>query len=69
MLRDVEPAVVTFALQTLNIILASEGGVVINRAMARYFLGRLPAYPEQEACFLLDYLRQAEAVTRNNVAR
>ena len=64
MLRDTEPAVVTFALQTLNIILTAEGGVVINRAMARHFLGRLSAYPEQEACFMLDYLRQATAVTR-----
>jgi hypothetical protein len=63
MLRDTEPIVVTFALQTLNVILAAEGGVVINRPMARHFLGRLAAYPDQEACFMLDYLRQSPAVT------
>ena len=58
MLRDTEPAVVTFALQTLNVVLAAEGGVVINRAMGRHFLARLPTLPHQEACFMLDYLRQ-----------
>lgn len=33
MLRDPEPTVVTFSIQTLNIVLAEEGGVVINQNM------------------------------------
>jgi hypothetical protein len=32
--------------------------------MAHYFLGRLPGFPEQEACFVLDYLRQAPILTK-----
>ena len=41
MVRDQEPFVMTFALQTINVILANEGGVVINSAMANYLLSRL----------------------------
>ena len=56
MLRDHEPTVVTFAIQTLNIVLAQEGGVVINNNMVKYFLPRIGDYKEKELCFLLDFL-------------
>ena len=55
MLRDPEPTVVTFSLQTLNIVLAAEGGVRVNRKMVRYFLTRLAGYREKEFCFLMDW--------------
>ena len=41
MVRDQEPFVMTFALQTINVILAREGGVVINSSMVNYLLSRL----------------------------
>ena len=56
MLRDPEPTVVTFSIQTLNIVLAQEGGVVINNNMLKYFLPRIGDYKEKELCFLLDFL-------------
>jgi hypothetical protein len=40
MVRDPDPSVMTFSLQTINVILANEGGVVINSAMAQYLLSR-----------------------------
>ena len=44
MLRDTEPSVVTFSLQTLNVILANEGGVKVNKKMVRYFLTKIVNY-------------------------
>ena len=38
--RDTDPNVLTFAMQTLNIILENEGGIVINQNMAAYLLQR-----------------------------
>ena len=38
--RDTDPNVLTFAMQTLNIMLESEGGIVINSNMAFYLLQR-----------------------------
>ena len=38
--RDTDPNVLTFAMQTLNIILEGEGGIVINQNMATYLLQR-----------------------------
>ena len=38
--RDTEPTVMTFSMQTLNIILEGEGGIVINQNMASYLLHR-----------------------------
>jgi hypothetical protein len=55
-LRDPEPSVVTFSIQTLNTVLAEEGGIVINGNMVKYFLSRLGDYRERELCFLLDCL-------------
>ena len=40
MVRDPDPTVMTFALQTINVILENEGGVVINTNMANYLLSR-----------------------------
>ena len=56
MLRDTEPSVVTFSLQTLNVILADEGGVKVNKKMVRYFLTKIVNYREKEFCFLIDFL-------------
>ena len=56
MLRDPEPTVVSFTLQTLNVILEKEGGVKINRKMARYLLSRVVHYREKEFCFVVDFL-------------
>ena len=38
--RDTDPNVLTFAMQTINIILEDEGGIVINANMASYLLQR-----------------------------
>ena len=40
-LQDPDPSVLTFTLQTLNVILESEGGVVINDNMAKYLVRRI----------------------------
>jgi len=56
MLRDPEPTVVTFSIQTLNVVLAEEGGIVINSNMVKYFLSRIEDYKEKELCFLLGCL-------------
>ena len=55
-LRDPDPTVVTFTLQTLNIVLEQEGGVRVNRKMARYLLSKIVHYGEKEFCFVLDFL-------------
>ena len=44
MLRDHDSNVVTFTLQTLNIILADEGGVRVNKKMARYLLSKVKVF-------------------------
>ena len=56
MVRDPEPSVMTFALQTINVILVKEGGVVINSAMANYLLSRLEECKDLEKAFILEYL-------------
>ena len=56
MLRDTESTVVTFSLQTLNVILSEEGGVKVNKKMVRYFLTRIVNYKAKEFCFLADFL-------------
>ena len=56
MLRDPEPTVVSFTLQTLNVILEKDGGVKINKKMARYLLSRVVHYREKEFCFVVDFL-------------
>merc|ERR1719319_111081 len=61
MLRDQEPTVVTFSLQTINFILEREGGVVISKNMVSYFLKKVLDYPEQEFCFLMDYISLCKA--------
>ena len=55
-LRDPDPSVVTFTLQTLNIVLQKEGGVRVNKKMVRYLLTKIVHYGEREFCFVLDYL-------------
>ena len=58
MVRDPEPSVMTFALQTINVILSNEGGVIINSSMANYLLSRLDDCQDLEKCFILDYLHK-----------
>lgn len=41
MVRDPDPHVLTFAIQTINVILSKEGGIVINSTMANYLISRL----------------------------
>ena len=65
--RDQEPSVMTFALQTINVILANENGVVINSAMANYFLTRLEDCKDLEKVFILEYLLKHKS--KNNNAR
>ena len=48
MLRDHDSNVVTFTLQTLNIILADEGGVRVNKKMARYLLSKVWVFGKNE---------------------
>ena len=55
-LKDPDPTVLTFAMQTLNIILESEGGIVINNNMCKYLVKRFPEFPELEICFVFEYL-------------
>ncbi|CAB4055204.1 AP4B1 [Lepeophtheirus salmonis] len=57
-IKDPDPGVLTFSLQTLNIILEDEGGIVIPRSMAQYILSRLNDLPELELCFVIDYLQK-----------
>lgn len=56
MIRDPDPIVVVNCLDALQEILADEGGVVINRNMARYLLQRLESSPEPQCASLLNYL-------------
>ena len=60
MLRDPEPAVVSFTLQTLNVILEAEGGLRLNRKMASHLLSRVVSYREKEFCFVLDFLHSPD---------
>ena len=39
--KDPDPSVLTFTLQTLNVILEAEGGIVINGNMAKYLVRRI----------------------------
>ena len=58
MVRDADSHVMTFALQTLNVILQKEGGIVINSTMANYLLSRLEDCQDLEKCFVLEYLQK-----------
>jgi len=58
MVRDPDPHVLTFAIQTINVILSKEGGIVINSTMANYLISRLDDCQEKEKCFVLDYLHR-----------
>ena len=58
MVRDPDTHVITFALQTLNVILQNEGGIVINSVMANYLLSRLEDCQDLEKCFVMEYLQK-----------
>lgn len=57
-IKDPDPSVLTFTMQTLNYVLAQEGGIVINGHMAQYLLQRLPDFPDVELLFVLEYLSE-----------
>lgn len=65
MVRDPDPSVMTFSLQTINVILSGEGGVVINSAMTKYLLSRLDDCQDLEKCFILEYLQRYQAKNAN----
>ena len=65
MVRDPDPYVLTFALQTLNVILSNEGGVVINSTMANYLISRLEDCQEKEKCFILEFLHRHNPKSAN----
>jgi len=56
LIRDPDPIVVVNCLDALQEILADEGGVVINRNMARYLLQRLESFPEPQCATVLQYM-------------
>lgn len=74
MIRDPDPIVVVNCLDALQMILADEGGVVINRNMARYLLKRIDSFPEPQCASVLKYLTkyqprdEAEALDLMNTA-
>jgi len=74
MIRDPDPIVVVNCLDALQEMLADEGGVVVNRNMARYLLQRLGSSPEPQCAALLKYLMkynphdEAEALDVMNAA-
>jgi len=74
MIRDPDPIVAVNCLDALQAILADEGGVVVNRNMARYLLQRLGSSPEPQCAALLKYLikynplYEAEALDVMNAA-
>lgn len=59
--RDADPIVVVDCLDALQEILADEGGVVINRNMARYLLQRLNSFPDPQCATVLKYLMKYQA--------
>jgi len=66
MLRDQDPTVVTFSLQTLTFLLKEEGGLVMNRKMISYLLDRVRSYPDREFCCVIEHfntdIRETETV-------
>ncbi len=65
MVRDADPSVMTFSLQTINVILQKEGGVVINSTMANYLLSRLDDCQDLEKCFIFEYLQKHKPKNAN----
>lgn len=54
MLRDKDTLVITNAIQALNSILTSEGGMAVNQAIILYLLNRMKEFNEWGQCVLLD---------------
>ncbi|XP_066990986.2 AP-4 complex subunit beta-1 [Anabrus simplex] len=55
-IRDSDPVVVTNSLLVLDMVLAIEGGVVVNRNMAAYLLKRLGEFPDAQLATVLQVL-------------
>ena len=55
MVRDPDPHVLTFAIQTINVILSKEGGIVINSTMANYLISRLFSFIEDILMYLFTF--------------
>jgi len=56
LIRDPDPVVVVNCLDALQEILADEGGVVVNRNMARYLLKQIESFPEPQCATVLQYM-------------
>ncbi len=56
MLRDREPQVVVNALLALNEILATEGGVAVNQAIAHHLLSHIREFSDWGQCIVMDLL-------------
>ncbi|XP_071525987.1 AP-4 complex subunit beta-1-like isoform X1 [Panulirus ornatus] len=55
-LRDSDPIVITNCILALDWILQDEGGMVINKNIAHYFLGRIMQFSECNAVYVLTLL-------------
>ncbi|KAK7868355.1 hypothetical protein R5R35_013648 [Gryllus longicercus] len=67
--RDSDPVVVTSSLLTLDVILASEGGVVVNRNMVNYLMGRLPEFPDMQLADILQVFRKYTPASEEELFR
>lgn len=55
-LRDSDPIVITNCILALDCILQDEGGVVVNKNIAHYLLGRIMQFSECNAVYVLTLL-------------
>lgn len=66
-IRDEDPVVSTNCLLVLDTVLASEGGVVVSRSMARYLLHRLPMLPHPQLATVLQFLAKHKPSTEDEL--
>ncbi|KAK7066134.1 hypothetical protein SK128_019563 [Halocaridina rubra] len=57
-LRDSDPVVISNAAISLEMILKNEGGMIINKNIAHYLLGRLLQFSDCNAVYILSLLRR-----------
>lgn len=66
-IRDRDPIVVGLCLRTLDDILKSEGGIVINKKIAHYLLKQLDAFQQWGIIFVLNFLRKYKPQSEEEV--
>lgn len=66
-IRDADPFVITSSLITLDSILASEGGVVINKNIAYYLLSRLKDFPDLQLATVLQVLTKFNPINEEDL--